>query len=117
MSHFIKKCECGIVLGQCRCPSENKSVETVSPCEHKKAEEETIIEQDIPITIDFHNELDGLIGRLVPKGMNEQADFIYMMMEQGYGFEILPAISNGKLVGVSISTVTAKKTNLEPWNR
>jgi len=36
MSHFVRKCECGIVLAQCRCPDPNKRVEVVSPCVHNK---------------------------------------------------------------------------------
>lgn len=35
MSHFIKKCECGITLSQCRCPDPNKTVEIVRPCNHQ----------------------------------------------------------------------------------
>ena len=32
MSHFIKKCSCGTVVAQCRCPSPNKRVEIVTCC-------------------------------------------------------------------------------------
>lgn len=34
MSHFIRKCECGAVLAQCRCMSLDKKVEYVRPCVH-----------------------------------------------------------------------------------
>lgn len=34
--HFIKKCECGRVMSQCRCPGPNKTVLTHRPCTHKK---------------------------------------------------------------------------------
>ena len=30
--HYIKKCVCGKVLGQCRCPGPKKEI-TVDPCE------------------------------------------------------------------------------------
>lgn len=33
MSHFIKKCSCGTVVAQCRCPDPNKRVEIVTCCE------------------------------------------------------------------------------------
>lgn len=33
--HFIKKCECGILISRCRCASEETMVEVV-PCTHKK---------------------------------------------------------------------------------
>lgn len=34
MSHYINKCEHGQVMGQCRCPSNNKYVRIV-PCDHE----------------------------------------------------------------------------------
>ena len=34
MSHFIEKCECGIVLNQCRCMSKSKTELVVRPCRH-----------------------------------------------------------------------------------
>ncbi len=27
--HFIRKCSCGAIIAQCRCPDPNKTVETV----------------------------------------------------------------------------------------
>lgn len=33
MSHFIKQCECGMIIAQCRCPGP-KPVEIVRPCSH-----------------------------------------------------------------------------------
>lgn len=32
-NHFIRKCECGRVLAQCRCPDPNKRVDIISPCQ------------------------------------------------------------------------------------
>lgn len=34
-SHKIVKCECGVIISQCRCPSPDKTVETVR-CTHGK---------------------------------------------------------------------------------
>lgn len=34
MTHYIKKCTCGIVIAQCKCASPDKTVTVVSPCEH-----------------------------------------------------------------------------------
>lgn len=31
--HFIRQCECGRVLAQCRCPAPDKRVDIVSPCQ------------------------------------------------------------------------------------
>jgi hypothetical protein len=44
--HFIRKCICGKVLDQCRCPNfgGRKKVETVSPCKCAKA----MSEQEYP---------------------------------------------------------------------
>lgn len=38
--HRIEKCECGIVLAQCRCAMPDKPVVVVSPCVHKRADEQ-----------------------------------------------------------------------------
>jgi hypothetical protein len=38
MNHYITKCSCGAVISQCRCPDNNKSVETIDRgCENCKA--------------------------------------------------------------------------------
>lgn len=36
MTHYIEECECGKILGQCRCPSKDKAKQIVSPCTHKE---------------------------------------------------------------------------------
>lgn len=55
MGHFIRKCECGVVLTQCRCPDPNKFVEVVyGHCTHIKFTEATTqaITSDYPVTAD-----------------------------------------------------------------
>lgn len=32
--HFKEVCVCGVVMTQCRCPSPNKTIRVVKPCEH-----------------------------------------------------------------------------------
>jgi len=40
MNHFIERCECGIVINQCRCISPDKEQLVIKPCTHKK---ETVV--------------------------------------------------------------------------
>lgn len=44
MTHLIEKCECGLVIRQCRCPDPAKAQRIVSPCTH-----ETGDLQDAPV--------------------------------------------------------------------
>lgn len=37
-SHFVERCECGVIISQCRCPSKDKAQRVVTPCTHAKRE-------------------------------------------------------------------------------
>lgn len=43
--HEIIKCECGLIIAQCRCPDRNKPVRVVGPCAHTKEER---LKPDVP---------------------------------------------------------------------
>ena len=65
---------------------------------------------DIPIFINHDtSSLENTIGRFVPYDLSPSADFIYGLMEQGYEFTISPQILDGKVIGISILTVTARQ--------
>lgn len=44
--HYIEKCECGKIMGQCRCPDKNKFVRVVSPCVHGSETGELLVLED-----------------------------------------------------------------------
>jgi len=75
---------------------------------------------DIPITIDFHDDYNTIIGGIFAPQSDTLGLQIYKMLEHGYSFELSPAIQvhkvdeNGniteaELLGVSIITHTARK--------
>lgn len=48
MSHFINQCKHGVVVSQCKCPSNTKTV-TIVPCVDEKACEERVAASAAPI--------------------------------------------------------------------
>lgn len=136
--HFRKECECGAVISQCKCISEHKTVETITHTEHldrihlrQEADGAELTEQipdmvieegpveellkniddeNIPITLDFQDNLSGLLGYFVPPNINPQMKMIANMMAAGYTFEIAPTTLDGKLIGVSVISRTMRKS-------
>lgn len=51
--HYIRRCVCGVLLGQCRCPASNKSTQTVRPCTHavKDPEKPSTPVLDLPVAL------------------------------------------------------------------
>lgn len=139
--HFIKKCECGAVISQCRCISEHKDEEIITHKEHMeriewrqeadKAELEIpqieddvdpveemlarIDDENIPITLDFQDNLENLLGYFVPPNVNPKMKMIANMLAAGYTFELSPSTINGKLVGVSIISHSMKAAKKARW--
>lgn len=128
MSHFIKKCECGAVISQCRCISEHKEEEIISHKEHLdriqwrqeadraeriKPEEPQSVEENVatsvPIFMDYQYDLENIIGYLLTHETNPKAGLIYKLLADGYTFEIGGTIQDGQVLSVSIIPRTAKK--------
>lgn len=60
MSHFIKKCTCGVTLETCRCPSKDKTVIVEKkPCTHQSSQ---ITTGEFPICVNCNKQFIAVAG-------------------------------------------------------
>lgn len=70
--------------------------------------------KDIPITIDYKQDIKSLIGKLLVVEDNPEAKVIYDMLKKGYTFEIGAGVLDDEILEVSILSSTGKKIKRDP---
>lgn len=114
MSHFIKKCTCGVTLETCRCPSKDKTIIIEKkPCTHQSSQ---ITTGELPTCKNCKKQFIAVAGTDFCKKCTE--DIKTMPEPKRYTAQTLPPEKPDRFVGFKTHEVTGyyvKHINATPY--